>query len=535
MEIRTDYLILGSGIAGLSLALKASQRGSVAIVTKKECMESNTNLAQGGIASVTDKTDNFENHIRDTLVAGAGLSHEDVVRMVVEDAPRHIGDLIELGVEFTGSSDNLHLGMEGGHSHRRIVHAHDLTGHEVEQALFRQCEKRADKITCHEHHFAIDLITRRKLGLQESDRCFGAYVLEIETGEVHTFLAPVVILATGGCGKVYRFTTNPDIATGDGVAMAWRAGADIANMEFFQFHPTCLYHTRAKRFLVSEAVRGEGAVLKRIDGERFMPDYHSEAELAPRDIVARAIDFEMKKTGDDYVMLDISHRGKNFVREHFPYIHKTLIGYGYDMGNEQIPVVPAAHYSCGGIKVDVNGASTIPGLYACGEVANTGLHGANRLASNSLLEALVFADHIWRATKDIDLVEPHNVKVPPWNPGHASEPDEMVVISHNWDEIRSLMWHYVGIVRSNKRLERALSRVRLLMREIRDYYWDLKVNPDLLELRNIAMVAEIIIRCAMMRLETRGLHFNIDYPETDDENFQRDTVIRRGKAARNGY
>ena len=535
MEIRTDYLIIGSGIAGLSLALKAAEHYSVAVVTKKERMETNTNMAQGGIASVMDATDSFESHIRDTLTAGAGLCHEDIVRMVVEDGPARIKELVKFGVEFTVAEGNLHLGMEGGHSHRRIVHARDLTGREVEESLLKACAAKSDKIKFYEFHYAIDLITRRKLELTGPDRCLGVYVLDVKSGEVNTFFAPVVILATGGCGKVYRYTTNPDIATGDGVAMAWRAGADIANMEFFQFHPTCLYHARAKRFLISEAVRGEGAILKRIDGKRFMPKYHPQAELAPRDVVAKAIDYEMKITGDDYILLDISHKGEDFVREHFPHIYNTLLEYGHNLGKEPVPVVPAAHYSCGGVKVGMSGATTIPGLYACGEVSSTGLHGANRLASNSLLEAIVYAERIWQATRNGITKKTEEVKIPPWNPGHAHEPDEMVVISHNWDEIRSLMWNYVGIVRSNKRLERALSRVELLRREIRDYYWDFKVNPDLLELRNIALVAEIIIRCATMRLESRGLHYNIDYPETDDENFRHDTVIRRGKDTRNGY
>jgi len=536
MEYHFDYLVLGSGIAGLSIALKAARLGNVAIITKKEKMESNTNLAQGGIAGVMDAADSFEDHVQDTLRAGAGLCREDVVRMVVEGGPRRIRELLRLGVEFTRDEKGLHLGREGGHSHRRIVHAHDLTGREIERALIRACEKQDSRIHFFEHHFAIDLLTMRRLGRQGEDRCFGAYVLDTRTGEVHTFLGNMVILATGGCGKVYKYTTNPDIATGDGIAMAWRAGADIANMEFFQFHPTCLFHAQAKRFLVSEAVRGEGALLKRLDGKRFMPEYSPNAELAPRDVVARAIDREMKKTGHDYVLLDISHKGEEFVKEHFPYIYNTLLEYGFNMGRSPVPVVPAAHYSCGGVMVDVNGATTIPGLYACGEVACTGLHGANRLASNSLLEALVFAERIWQSAREAGSCHDDHVgKVPPWNPGHATEPDEMVVVSHNWDEIRSLMWNYVGIVRTNKRLERALSRIQLLKQEIREYYWNFKINPDLLELRNIAVVAEIIIRCAMMRLESRGLHYNLSYPERDDANFRHDTVIRRGKGPKNGY
>lgn len=534
MEIKSDYLIIGSGIAGLSLALKIARYGTVAVVTKKERIDTNTNLAQGGIASVMDATDSFENHVRDTLEAGDGLCNEEVVRMVVENGPARIKELLEIGVEFTEEGGELHLGMEGGHSHRRIVHARDLTGAEVERALLKACDK-VSNIKFYEHHFAVDLLTTSKLGIKNDTRCLGAYVLDVKKSEVHTFLARATVLATGGCGKVYRYTTNPDIATGDGVALAYRAGAEIANMEFFQFHPTCLYHPKAKRFLISEAVRGEGAILRRIDGTRFMPKYHPQAELAPRDIVARAIDAEMKKRGDDYVLLDISHKGKEFVKEHFPNIYETCLKYGYDMGEEPIPVVPAAHYSCGGVKVDTNGATNIKGLYACGEVSCTGLHGANRLASNSLLEALVFADRIYHALRGAPQEEFPSVEIPPWNPGHATEADELVVISQNWEEIRTLMWNYVGIVRTNKRLERALSRIELLRREIRDFYWDFIITPDLLELRNIALVAEIIIRSAMMRMESRGLHFTLDYPEKDDKNFRRDTIIKKGVSIRDGY
>lgn len=534
MEIKCDYLVIGSGIAGLSLALKIAHYGTVAVVTKKERIDTNTNLAQGGIASVMDAADSFENHVRDTLEAGDGLCNEEVVRMVVENGPARIKELLEIGVEFTEEGGELHLGREGGHSHRRIVHARDLTGAEVERALLKACDK-LPNIKFYEHHFAVDLLTTAKAGVKNDNRCLGAYVLDVKKSEVHTFLARATVLATGGCGKVYRYTTNPDIATGDGVALAYRAGAEIANMEFFQFHPTCLYHPKAKRFLISEAVRGEGAILKRIDGTRFMPKYHAQAELAPRDIVARAIDAEMKKRGDDYVLLDISHKGRDFVKEHFPNIYETCLKYGYDIGEEPIPVVPAAHYSCGGVKVDINGATNIKGLYACGEVSCTGLHGANRLASNSLLEALVFADRIYHSLKNTPKEEFPLLEIPAWNPGHATEADELVVISQNWEEIRTLMWNYVGIVRTNKRLERALSRIELLRREIRDFYWDFIITPDLLELRNIALVAEIIIRSAMMRMESRGLHYTLDYPEKDDKNFRRDTIIKKGVSIRDGY
>jgi len=534
MEHRFDYLVLGSGIAGLSFALKAAQHGSVAVITKKERMDTSTNLAQGGIASVMDATDSFENHVRDTLVCGDGLCHEDVVRKVVEDGPSRIRELLEIGVKFTEEKGELHLGREGGHSHRRIVHARDLTGQAVERALLAASDKQPN-IRFFEHHFAIDLLSPQRLGLKEGERCLGAYVLDVGSHEVHTFIARATVLATGGCGKVYRYTTNPDIATGDGVAMAYRAGAEIANMEFFQFHPTALFHPKAKRFLISEAVRGEGAILKRLDGTRFMPHYHPQAELAPRDVVARAIDAEMKKKGDDYVLLDISHKGEDFVREHFPNIYETTSRFGFNMGKEPLPVVPAAHYSCGGVKVDMDGSSNVPGLCACGEVSSTGLHGGNRLASNSLLEALVFADRIYRAVVALPSKEFKVPPIPPWNPGHATEPDEMVVISQNWDEIRTLMWNYVGIVRTTKRLERALSRIGLLRREIRDFYWDFIITPDLLELRNIAMVAEIIVRSAMMRMESRGLHFTLDYPERDDKNYSHDTVIKKGLSIKDGY
>lgn len=534
MESRFDYLVLGSGIAGLSFALKAARHGTVAVVTKKERMDTNTNRAQGGIATVMDATDSFESHIRDTLICGDGLCHEDVVRRVVEDGPARIRDLLDIGVDFTEEKGELHLGREGGHSHRRIVHARDLTGQAVEKALLNACDRKPN-IRFFEHHFAVDLLSPQRLGLKEGERCMGAYVLDVNGHEVHTFISRATILATGGCGKVYRYTTNPDIATGDGVAMAYRAGVEIANMEFFQFHPTCLYHPQARRFLISEAVRGEGAVLKRIDGARFMPRYHPAAELAPRDIVARAIDAEMKKMGDDYVLLDISHKGKEFVVEHFPNIYETTSKFGFDMGSEPLPVVPAAHYACGGVKVDINGATNLPGLYACGEVSSTGLHGANRLASNSLLEALVFADRIYREVADLPAKNHEIPTIPPWNPGHATEPDELVVISHNWDEIRALMWNYVGIVRTTKRLERALSRIELLRREIRDFYWNFIITPDLLELRNIALVAEITIRSAMMRLESRGLHYTLDYPERDDKNFLHDSIIKKGVSMRDGF
>ena len=527
-----DYIVIGSGIAGLTFALKAAPHGRVAIITKKHLAEANTQYAQGGIAAVTKPTDSADLHVADTLRAGAGLCREQVVQTIVEEGPARVQELIDLGMDFTRgesiSADGerfYSLGKEGGHSKRRVLHAKDATGREIMRALLAALE-RAPNVSVFEDHFAIDLITSAKLGLSGENRCVGTYVLDRNSGEVETFCAPHVVLATGGCGKVYLYTTNPDIATGDGVAMAYRAGVPVANMEFTQFHPTCLYHPKAKSYLVSEALRGEGAVLKDLSGREFMDAAHPMASLAPRDIVARAIDSEMKRTGADHMLLDITHKPAPFIIDRFPNIYRKCLEFGIDITKQPIPVVPAAHYQCGGVQTDVDGRTELPGLYAVGEVANTGLHGANRLASNSLLEGLVCAH---RAAQSV-LAEPQppaDVTLPSWHSGAAEDPDELVVVSHNWDEIRRCMWDYVSIVRTRKRLLRAQSRIENLLEEIRQYYWDFKVTADLLELRNIAQVADLIIQCALQRPESRGLHYNLDSPGHDEAWGQRDTVAQR--------
>jgi len=541
MQRTTDILIIGSGIAGLSFALKVAPYGSVTIVTKKTSVESSTNYAQGGIAAVLSPEDTFSSHIQDTLTAGDGLCHEDIVKIVVEEGPERIAELVEWGVAFSkrnsGETIEYDLGKEGGHSKRRIIHAKDFTGQEVERALLSQIES-SPTIQILENHIAVDLLIQSRISgnpgpsaSSKSDVCWGAYVLDIESGEVHTFVAPITILATGGAGKVYLYTSNPDIATGDGIAMAYRAGASIANAEFIQFHPTCLYHPEAKNFLISEAVRGEGGILKLMDGTPFMEKYHHQKDLAPRDTVARAIDFELKKSGEAYVLLDISHRKADFIKDRFPNLYKKCLEFGYDMTKRPIPVVPAAHYICGGVMVDDYAETDIERLYAVGETACTGLHGANRLASNSLLEALVFSHraalNVMEHLKTKSTLVP--LPVPPWNPGGAVDSDESVIVTHNWDEIRRLMWNYVGIVVSNKRLARAKRRITLLQEEIREYYWNFTVTKDLIELRNIATVAQLIIQCSLARKESRGLHYTIDYPEKNDKKYLKDTIIKRRK------
>ncbi len=521
-----DVLIIGSGLAGQSAALRLASQCKVALVSKRGLEDSASGWAQGGIAAVLDSSDSIEAHIHDTLVAGAWLNDEKATRFVVENGRRAIEWLIEQGVPFTKDDIGYHLTREGGHSARRVIHVADATGSAVQDTLTRKVRANPN-ITVLEDHIAIDLITGDKLGTGEM-RCFGAYILNTQDGEVVTIGAANTLLATGGAGKVYLYTTNPDTSTGDGIAMAYRAGCRISNMEFIQFHPTCLYHPQAKSFLISEAVRGEGGILRLQDGTRFMPEHDDRAELAPRDIVARAIDFEMKKRGLDCVFLDISHKGEAFIRNHFPNIYARCLELGIDITQAPIPVVPAAHYTCGGIVSDLNGRTDVAGLYVAGEASCTGLHGANRLASNSLLECLVFAE---AAVNDILAKKYLTLPLLPlWDESRVTDADEEVVISHNWDELRRFMWDYVGIVRTTKRLMRAGHRIALLKREIDEFYANFRVSHDLIELRNLVATADLIVRCAMQRKESRGLHFSRDYPET--ANKAKNTVLRRRRPAR---
>ncbi|MEN6431398.1 MAG: L-aspartate oxidase [Smithella sp.] len=526
MEFKTDFLILGSGIAGLSLAIKVSTLGSVAIVTKKEKSESNTNYAQGGIAAVTDQTDSFDEHIQDTLICGGGLCKKDVVEFIVKEAPPRIQELIDWGVNFTKSESPPHLydlGQEGGHHHRRVLHAKDLTGREIERALHEKVAA-LKNVHIYENHIGIDLIIQKDAE-GHTINCLGAYVLDINNDKIQTYRAKYTILSTGGAGKVYLITTNPDIATGDGIAMAFRAGAHVANMEFIQFHPTCLFHPEAKAFLISEAVRGEGGILKLQNGETFMEKYHPMKSLAPRDVVAKAIDNELKQTGNEYVLLDITHHDRDFLIDRFPNIYNKCLEYGIDMAMQPIPIAPAAHYICGGVAVDHNGKTSIDNLFACGEVSCTGLHGANRLASNSLLEAVVYSHRVFEEiSRNFNQTKDSEAYIAPWDPSGTTKSDDSVVVTNNWDEIRRCMWNYVGIVRSDKRLARASRRIELIRKEIDEYYWNFKVTKDLIELRNITTVAQLIVRSASLRKESRGLHYNIDYPDTLDE-FKKDTII----------
>ncbi len=532
-----DTLVIGSGIAGLTFALNVAAHRKVAVVTKKESVETSTNYAQGGIASVLSPDDSFDLHFQDTLRSGDGLCHADVVEMVVKRGPDRIKELAEMGVRFQLSqrqTATFDLAREGGHSRSRIVHAQDMTGREVERVLVAMAEQHPN-VSIFENHIAIDLIIechllkRGLLTTQRQERCWGAYVLDIEGNRILTFLAKDTLLCTGGAGKVYVYTSNPDVATGDGVAMAYRAGAEIANMEFVQFHPTCLYHPHAKNFLISEAVRGEGGRLIDKRGHAFMSKYHPLEDLACRDVVARAIDTEIKHSGDDCVYVDISHRDADFLRQRFPGIYEKCLSLGIDITMEPIPVVPAAHYMCGGVRTDKYGRTNIQHLYTMGESACTGLHGANRLASNSLLEALVFAHN---AAEDINS-QPTSLKkkisfpeVPPLEMPTNADDSEMVLIAYNWDIIRRLMWNYVGIVRKDSRLRLAQNHLAQIEREINEHYPHISLNSDLIELRNLATVAQLIVNCALKRRESRGLHFNVDYPQKDDEHWQRDTIMR---------
>ena len=535
-QLFSDFLVIGGGIAGLTFAIKASEVGTVTVLTKAASTEANTAYAQGGIASVWSVDDSFESHIDDTIRAGAGLCDRAAVETIVREGPEAVRELIRLGTRFTrveagGPDDNeleYDLGQEGGHSHRRVLHAQDLTGREIMRALTEAAAARPNIRTL-ENHVAINLLVETPSAGQPG-ACWGVYALDRNTHEIRKVISRATMLATGGAGKVYLYTTNPDIASGDGVAMAYRAGASVANLEFYQFHPTCLYHPAAKSFLISEALRGEGAILKLPDGTAFMKRYHPDAELAPRDVVARAIDSEMKRHGLDYVLLDISHRPADFVRGRFPNIFNRCLSFGFDLTRAPIPVVPAAHYMCGGLVTDLNARTALAQLYAAGETAMTGLHGANRLASNSLLEAAVMGRRAAAAAREdaAGAGERRSPDFPGWDPGRAMRSEERVLITQSWDEIRRLMWNYVGIVRSDSRLGRAARRLQLIKQEVYGYYWDHLIDSDLIELRNLVEVAELVVRSATARKESRGLHYTIDYPERDDAKWLHDTVIEKG-------
>lgn len=529
MQRQFDVLVVGSGIAGLSFALNVARQGrSVAILTKKNKADSNTNWAQGGIAVVTAQTDDFDKHVQDTLIAGDGLCREEVVREIIQDGPARVRELVEWGVEFSrDEAGQYDLGREGGHGERRILHVKDMTGKAIEAALLKAISRQPN-LALFEHFFAIDVITSAKVDKRArggDNHVVGLYALDVRDGRVATFQAPVVMLSTGGAGQVYQYTTNPDIATGDGIAMAYRAGVEIRNMEFIQFHPTTLYSTSGERFLISEAVRGEGAILRNMKGEAFMTSYHPMADLAPRDIVARAIDTEMKRSGAPHVWLDVTHRDSTYLRQRFPQIFDTCQRLGLDLSRDMLPVVPAAHYTCGGVETNLSAETSLPGLYACGEVACTGLHGANRLASNSLLEAVVLAYRGADAVRRYLQTSPRlPALLPEWVDLGGGDSDERVVISHNWDELRRTMWDYVGIMRTSKRLERARSRIATLSREIQEYYWNFSVDSRLLELRNLTQIAELVIACALQRQESRGLHAIADFPTKMSET--RDSRVR---------
>ena len=516
-ELHCDVLIIGSGAAGLSLALRLAEHQNVIVLSKGPMSEGSTFYAQGGIAAVFDETDSIASHVEDTLIAGAGIVDEHAAEFVASNARHCVQWLIDQGVLFDtqvqpNGEESYHLTREGGHSHRRILHAADATGKAVETTLVSKALSHPN-IRVLERSNAVDLIISDKIGLPGTRRVVGAWMWNRNKEKVETCQAKAVVLATGGASKVYQYTTNPDIASGDGIAMAWRAGCRVANMEFNQFHPTALFHPQARNFLLTEALRGEGAYLKRPNGSRFMPDFDPRGELAPRDIVARAIDHEMKRLGVDCMYLDISHKPEDFIRQHFPMIYEKLLSLGIDLTRDPVPIVPAAHYTCGGVMVDDHGRTDVDGLYAIGEVSYTGLHGANRMASNSLLECLVYG---WSAAEDITKRMPYarpTTHLLAWDESRVENPDELVVIQHNWHELRLFMWDYVGIVRTTKRLERALRRIMMLQQEIDEYYANFRVSNNLLELRNLVQVAELIVRCAMMRKESRGLHYTLDYPE----------------------